>query len=207
MSRNNNNNSKSNHNSETKLEEYKIAVVGGGGVGKSAITVQFVQNIFIPDYDPTIEDSYRKHCRIGDQTCFLEILDTAGQEEYKALRDAYMRSAECFMLVFSVIDRRTFHELEEFHDQILRVKDADEGHVPMILVGNKCDLESERSVSTEEAKQYAREKKMLYMECSARKRHNIDESFHALIREVQSRQKPQLEQQSRRKRRAICNIM
>jgi GTPase KRas protein len=68
------------------LEEMKLVVCGGGGVGKSALTVQFIQSVFIEDYDPTIEDSYRKHAKVDDKTCFLEILDTAGQEEYRALR-------------------------------------------------------------------------------------------------------------------------
>ena len=175
---------------------------------QSACTVQFVQNIFVPDYDPTIEDSYRKHCRVDDKTCFLEILDTAGQEEYRALRDAYMRSAECFMLVFSIIDRKSFEEVEEYCEQILRVKDADAGQVPMILVGNKADLESERMISVEEARQYAKERKMTYMECSARKRYNIDECFHALVKDVRANRIPVADKQKiKRRRHPICNIM
>jgi small GTP-binding protein len=63
-----------------QIEEYKIAVVGAGGVGKSAITVQYIQNVFVQDYDPTIEDSYRKHTKVDGTNVHLEILDTAGQE-------------------------------------------------------------------------------------------------------------------------------
>ena len=60
------------------MREYKIVVLGSGGVGKSALTVQFVQEIFVEKYDPTIEDSYRKQVEIDSQQCMLEILDTAG---------------------------------------------------------------------------------------------------------------------------------
>lgn len=60
------------------MREYKIVVLGSGGVGKSAITVQFVQGIFVEKYDPTIEDSYRKQVEFDGQQCMLEILDTAG---------------------------------------------------------------------------------------------------------------------------------
>ena len=62
------------------MREYKIVVLGSGGVGKSALTVQFVQGIFVEKYDPTIEDSYRKQVVIDGETCLLDILDTAGQE-------------------------------------------------------------------------------------------------------------------------------
>ncbi|KAF9578745.1 Ras GTPase, partial [Lunasporangiospora selenospora] len=64
------------------MREYKLVVVGGGGVGKSALTIQFIQSHFVDEYDPTIEDSYRKQCQIDDEICLLDVLDTAGQEEY-----------------------------------------------------------------------------------------------------------------------------
>lgn len=62
----------------SRMREYKIVVLGSGGVGKSALTVQFVQGIFVEKYDPTIEDSYRKQVEVDGQQCMLEILDTAG---------------------------------------------------------------------------------------------------------------------------------
>ena len=52
--------------------QYKLVVVGGGGVGKSALTIQFIQSHFVPDYDPTIEDSYRKQCVIDDRVAHLD---------------------------------------------------------------------------------------------------------------------------------------
>jgi GTPase KRas len=165
-----------------EIEEFKLAVVGGGGVGKSAITVQFIQSVFIEDYDPTIEDSYRKHTKVDDKNCFLEILDTAGQEEYKALRDSYMRTANGFLIVYSVIDKKTFEETKEFYEQILRVKDQDS--FPMVLVGNKSDLESERVVTYDEGKLYAKSLGINFLESSARKRKNVDDSFFELVRQV-----------------------
>lgn len=67
------------------LREYKLVVVGGGGVGKSALTIQFIQNQFPEEYDPTIEDSYRKQCLIDEEVALLDVLDTAGQEEYRCV--------------------------------------------------------------------------------------------------------------------------
>jgi len=117
------------------MSEYKIVLFGGGGAGKSALTIQFVLNHFIIEYDPTIEDSYRRQCAVDEETCLLDILDTAGQEEFSAMRDQYMRLGQGFVIVYSVTSRSSFDEVRVFRDQILRAVDAD--NVPMILVGNK----------------------------------------------------------------------
>merc|ERR1711916_68155 len=84
---------------KANMREYKLVVLGSGGVGKSALTVQFVQNIFVDKYDPTIEDSYRKQTEIDGQQCLLEILDTAGTEQFTAMRDLYMKDGQGFGLV------------------------------------------------------------------------------------------------------------
>ena len=97
------------------------------------------------DYDPTIEDSYQKQCVIDGTVAKLDILDTAGQETFSAMREQYMRSGEGFLLVFSLSDRRSFEQAVTFHREILRVKDRDE--FPILLVGNKADLDSQRAVS------------------------------------------------------------
>ncbi|XP_026332415.1 ras-like protein 2 [Hyposmocoma kahamanoa] len=166
----------------SQAQTYKLVVVGGGGVGKSAITIQFIQSYFVTDYDPTIEDSYTKQCVIDDIPAKLDILDTAGQEEFSAMREQYMRSGEGFLLVFSVADHSSFDELYKFHKQILRVKDRDE--FPMLMVGNKADLEHQRVVSLEEAQALSRQLKVPYIECSAKARMNVDQAFHELVRLV-----------------------
>ncbi|KAM3821435.1 ras-related protein R-Ras [Vipera latastei] len=164
------------------LEKYKLVVVGGGGVGKSALTIQFIQSYFVSDYDPTIEDSYTKICNIDGTSTRLDILDTAGQEEFGAMREQYMRTGEGFLLVYAVNDRGSFNEIHKFHTQILRVKDRDE--FPMVLVGNKTDLDLYRQVTEEEALYFARENRIPYMEASAKVRFNVDESFHELVRAI-----------------------
>src|SRR5271154_2215237 len=90
-------------------------------------------------------DSYRKQCVIDDEVALLDVLDTAGQEEYSAMREQYMRTGEGFLLVYSITSRQSFEEIMTFQQQILRVKDKD--YFPIIVVGNKCDLEGEREVS------------------------------------------------------------
>lgn len=90
-------------------------------------------------------DSYRKQCVVDDEVALLDVLDTAGQEEYSAMREQYMRTGEGFLLVYSITSRQSFEEIMTFQQQILRVKDKD--YFPIIVVGNKCDLEKERVVS------------------------------------------------------------
>jgi GTPase SAR1 family protein len=132
------------------------------------LTIQLIQSHFVDEYDPTIEgellfsgnlscdqpcpnppsqpaDSYRKQCVIDEEVALLDVLDTAGQEEYSAMREQYMRTGEGFLLVYSIVNRQSFEEIMTFQQQILRVKDKD--YFPIIVVGNKCDLESDRQVS------------------------------------------------------------
>jgi small GTP-binding protein len=103
----------------------------------------------IPIRDRTLTqsqlDSYRKQCVIDEEVALLDVLDTAGQEEYSAMREQYMRTGEGFLLVYSITSRQSFEEIMTFQQQILRVKDKD--YFPIIVVGNKCDLEGERQVS------------------------------------------------------------
>ncbi|XP_006882941.1 PREDICTED: ras-related protein Rap-1b-like isoform X3 [Elephantulus edwardii] len=118
------------------MREYKLVVLGSGGVGKSALTVQFVQGIFVEKYDPTIEDSYRKQVEVDAQQCMLEILDTAGT-------------------------------------------------VPMILVGNKCDLEDERVTGKEQGQNLAGQwNNCAFLESSAKSKINVNEIFYDLVRQI-----------------------
>ncbi|ORY46614.1 ras-domain-containing protein [Rhizoclosmatium globosum] len=152
---------------------HKVIMVGSGGVGKSALTLQFMYGDFIEEYDPTKADSYRKKVSLDGQESFIDILDTAGQEEYAAIRDNYYRSGEGFLCVFS------------FRDQICRVLDND--HIPFILVGNKCDLESQRKVSARDAESRAKQWGCPYLEASAKTRVNVDESFLMLMRKIRDK--------------------
>jgi len=157
-------------------------VLGSGGVGKSAITVQFVQGIFIEKYDPTIEDSYQKQVEVDNEVYMLEILDTAGTEQFTSMRDLYMKNGQGFIIVYSIIAQSTFKELPDLRDQILRVKDSE--NVPMVLVGNKCDLSEQREVSTADAEKLAQKFNCIFMEASARTQHNIEKIFHELVRQI-----------------------
>jgi GTPase KRas protein len=183
--------------------EIRVVVVGSGGVGKSALTICFVQNHFIVDYDPTIEDSYRKQVTVDDASYLLNILDTAGQEEYSAMRDLYMRKGQGFILVFSMTDRATFEEIGPLRDKILQVKDANT--MPMVVAANKWDLHSEHQLSKQEAEEYCRGFGSVCLMTSAKDHYNVDELFTAIVREIRKSIAPV--DKKRRKGKGICSIL
>ncbi|KAK9877445.1 hypothetical protein WA026_018555 [Henosepilachna vigintioctopunctata] len=168
------------------IRVYKIVVLGDGGVGKSAVTLQYVSRSF-PDYhDPTIEDSYQQQAVIDGVPALLDILDTAGQVEFTAMRDQYMRCGEGFLICYSVTDRHSFQEALEYRKLIQKVRASED--TPLVLVGNKFDLYSFRKVSTEEGISMARQFGCPFYETSAVFRTYVDEVFHALVREIRARE-------------------
>ncbi|CAK6445067.1 unnamed protein product [Pipistrellus nathusii] len=113
----------------------------------------------------------------------LEILDTAGTEHFTAMRDLYMKNGQGFALVYSITAQSTFNDLQDLREQILRVKDTED--VPMILVGNKCDLEDERVVGKEQGQNLARQWcNCAFLESSAKSKINVNEIFYDLVRQT-----------------------
>lgn len=138
------------------------------------------------------------------------MLDTAGQEEFSAMRDQYMRSGEGFICVYSITERRSFDEMEDFYEQIHRANDRDD-YIPMVLVGNKTDLESERQVTTAEGRALAHKFGCQFMEASAKHRINVDEAFNAIVRSIDETRKGRFDssqKKSTKKRRLrMCTMM
>ncbi|KAL0109535.1 hypothetical protein PUN28_014535 [Cardiocondyla obscurior] len=147
---------------------YKIVVLGDGGVGKS-------------------EDSYQTQVVIDGEAALLDILDTAGQVEFTAMREQYMRCGEGFMICYSVTDRHSFQETMEYRKLISRVR-ANE-NIPLVLVGNKFDLQHHRKVTTEEGKALAEELGCPFYETSAALRQFIDDAFFSLIRQIRAKER------------------
>jgi GTPase KRas len=161
---------------------YRLVVVGSGGVGKSCITIMYIANRFVQDYDPTLEDSYRKQITVDGIECVLDIIDTAGQDDFMAIRESYYKEGDGFLCVYDITSRTTFNDVEDFHDAILRVKDANS--VPFMLVGNKADMEEKRVVQKSELEEKAKKLGCKFMETSAKSRQNVDEIFTELVKET-----------------------
>jgi len=182
------------------MAEFRIVVVGAGGVGKSAITVRFIQGNFVEKYDPTIEDSYRKQVEVDGVSCMVDVMDTAGQEEYSSLRDQYMKTAEGFVVVYSITSSVSFDFVTKLRVAILRIKEH-YPDIPIVLVGNKKDLAETRQVATERAQAVATEWGCELLEVSAKTNENVNQVFLQLIRRMQAwrKQHPELYKKKSRK--------
>jgi small GTP-binding protein len=164
----------------------KIIVMGVGGVGKSAITNRFVVGRWIEKYDPTIEESYQATVDIDGKALQVEILDTAGQDEYTPLRETFMHTGDGFMLVYSITDDQTLEELRSIREQILRVHRNKK--IPMVVIGNKVDMaKKDRAVSKEEGKALAEEFGAKFLEVSAKENSKVKDAFELLIKTVISK--------------------
>jgi len=163
------------------METIYIVVLGEMGAGKSSICTRFVQGFFMKFYDPTIEDMYRKIIDVDGKIYSLEILDTAGSSFFEIMREMYIKKGEGFIIVFSLISLVTFDKLEELYGQIQTIR---EGKVPMVMVGNKCDLKDLRVVSYHQAKELANSWDCPYIESSAKENINITCLFENVVRQI-----------------------
>jgi len=172
----------------TTAAVYSLAILGGGAVGKSALTLRYVKNLFIGDYDPTIEDAYRKNALVDGKTVVLDLLDTAGQDNFVTLRSHWMRNKHGLIFVFSLTDENTVAEVIGFLDQCRQIYE-EEPQPPTLLVGNKADCtKAERRVSPEEGPRLVETYGLLgYVESSALTGLNVDVVFETVIREAQRR--------------------
>ena len=142
------------------------------------------QGHFIIDYDPTIENCYRKTLTVDGKICVLDILDTAGQEEYASMLDQYFRNGHGFLIVYSVTDRNSFESIKNYRSKILRVKEKES--FPIVYVANKVDLVKDRDVTEKEGKEAATESGVKYIETSAKNKQNIEEAFFLLVNEIRN---------------------
>lgn len=168
-------------------KDIPIVVLGGGGVGKSCLTIQYIQGHFVDRYDATIEDIYRKRVSIDGRQEVLMIVDTAGQEAFGTMREQYMKSGLGFVLVYSITDSESFHQLKKIYAHLRRTK-GESTPLPCIVVGNKTDLSTQRAVSAEEGMLFAQQANAPFIETTAKDRHQVEEVFATLVRSIHQSQ-------------------
>ncbi|KAK2153834.1 hypothetical protein LSH36_284g03007 [Paralvinella palmiformis] len=156
----------------------KIAIMGFRSVGKSSITIQFVENQFVDSYDPTIENM-----KIRGQDYQLDLIDTAGQDEYSLVPQSYIMNIDGYVLVYSVTSYKSLEVVKVIYEKLLDM--TGKKQVPLVLVGNKTDLRMEREVSADEGKRLAEQWRAAFCETSAKENQKINELFTSVILEIE----------------------
>ncbi|XP_021096481.1 GTP-binding protein Rheb isoform X1 [Heterocephalus glaber] len=144
----------------------KIAILGYRSVGKSSLTIQFVEGQFVDSYDPTIENTFTKLITVNGQEYHLQLVDTAGQDEYSIFPQTYSIDINGYILVYSVTSIKSFEVIKVIHGKLLDM--VGKVQIPIMLVGNKKDLHMERVISYEEGKALAESWNAAFLESSAK---------------------------------------
>jgi len=168
------------------MGQFNVVVLGAGGVGKSALTVRWVRNVFRENYDPTIEEEYRRDIEVDGVSSSLEVLDTAGAEQFTSLNEVYIKSGRGFLLVFSLTQEASLREVDNLREQIYRIKGGDTT-VPIVVVGTKLDLVNEREVQRNTIQLLASSWNLPFYETSAKRNWHVADVFEDLVRQMQKR--------------------
>ena len=161
---------------------YKIIIIGDSGVGKSNILGRYLHDEFKEDTKSTVGVEFgSKKMQIENATIKLQIWDTAGQERYRSITSAYYKGAKGCFIVYDITNSQSFDDIIKWYEEIK--KSGDKG-VSIILVGNKCDLENERKISTEAGKNKAKEMNCPFYETSALNNIMIEEVFKSICEDI-----------------------
>ena len=169
-------------------EIIKLGTLGESKVGKTNLSNVFIGNKFDDEELSTIgvgnlikkiDIKYKEKSK----SISLKIWDTAGQERFKSVATQYIKSCDGLLIVYAVNDRTSFEKIEEWLKEVEEKKNTN-NKVPLVLIGNKIDLENERVVSKEEGEKLAEKYNIEFFECSAKKGINVNEAFQYLVKMV-----------------------
>lgn len=162
----------------------RIVIMGASGVGKTAIVEQFLYERFPLDHVPTVEEM---HCNVYDisgSTLTLDLLDTSGSYEFPAMRRLAIKTADAFILVYSIDDKESFNYVSSIRELILEIRQGDD-RIPIVVVGNKCDIEDMRAIRKEIVESVVTiDWENGFVECSAKENINILKIFDAVLQQA-----------------------
>lgn len=186
---------------------YKILLVGDSGVGKSCVLLRFADQRFSDAHLSTIGVDFKiRNIRVKDKVVKLQIWDTAGtlisncvfyvclfffyecvgQERFRTITSSYYRGAHGIIVVYDISEEETFDHIPAWLDDISHYANP---NAPILLIGNKLDLETKRQISHEQAKEFADRKNMITLETSAKDGVGVNEAFQTLVEKIMDQQK------------------
>ncbi|XP_009620681.1 ras-related protein Rab11D-like [Nicotiana tabacum] len=161
---------------------FKVVLIGDSAVGKSQILARFARNEFSLDSKATIGVEFQTRTLvIQHKSVKAQIWDTAGQERYRAVTSAYYRGAVGALLVYDITKRQTFDHIPRWLEELRAHADK---NIVIMLIGNKTDLEDQRAVPTEDAKEFAQKEGLFFLETSAMEATNVEDAFFTVLTEI-----------------------
>jgi len=161
---------------------FKVVLIGDSGVGKSNLLSRFTRNEFNLESKSTIGVEFAtRSIQVDGKTIKAQIWDTAGQERYRAITSAYYRGAVGALLVYDIAKHVTYDNVNRW---LKELRDHADSNIIIMLVGNKSDLKHLRAVATEEAKQFATENNLSFIETSALDASNVGQAFQNILTEI-----------------------
>lgn len=166
--------------------EVKIGMFGGGGVGKTAITLRYLKGEFTEGYIPTIEDLFTKVIEFENKTINLQVIDTAGQDDFAEMRFSYYQQVKGYVLVFDISNPSSVDELINIYNDI---NDSIDGEIHCVIAANKADLRADNKpdlVPVEKFKEIESKCKCKVLETSAKTDQNINELYKEVLKQILS---------------------
>ena len=163
----------------------QILLIGDSSVGKTSLIQRYANGIFKEEYLATVGlDYYTKQEMINDITVLVKLWDTAGQERFKALTPNYFRNAEGVVLAYDVTNSESFDNLKFWINSIKSNLGEKNIFIPIIIIGNKIDMEGMRDITKEDASKFAKENNYKYFETSAKTGQGVDEAIRDLVKQI-----------------------
>jgi len=164
---------------------FKLLLIGDSGVGKSCLLLRFADDTYTESYISTIGVDFKiRTIDLDGKTVKLQIWDTAGQERFRTITSSYYRGAHGIIIVYDISDRESFDNVKQWLSEIDRYACE---NVNKLLVGNKCDMDSKRQVDFEEAKAFADERGIPFLETSAKDSTNVEKAFIQMASDIKAR--------------------
>jgi len=164
---------------------FKLLLIGDSGVGKSCLLCRFADDTYMESYISTIGVDFKiRTIDLDGKTVKLQIWDTAGQERFRTITSSYYRGAHGIIIVYDISDRESFDNVKQWLNEIDRYACE---NVNKLLVGNKCDMDSKRQVDFEEAKAFADERSIPFLETSAKDSTNVEKAFIQMASDIKNR--------------------
>ena len=157
----------------------KVTMLGEGRVGKTSLLLQMVNNTFTERQTSTFQASYQEIVKNkGNTAVHYAIWDTAGQERFHALAPIYYRDADIIFLVYDITDKTSFDKVKHWVEELHRI--VGKNAQPILVIGNKLDLESKRQVDVKEVEEYVKSVDASHIEVSAKTKANFSKIYEWL---------------------------